>query len=265
MSKTIHYTVSGKGKVIVLLHGFIEEGSMWNDLAGELSKKYKVIVPDLPGFGNTPLTTSKLSMEYYANKVFTVLKEEKVSKCIILGHSMGGYVVLRFAEKYPEMLRGFGLLNSHCFEDTAEKKENRKKGNQFIEKLGTSVFVRELYSGLFHSSFHSKKILKYGTGQKLIDELCAKAEKYSPTALIAANTAMLNRKDKSNILKKAEVPVLLISGKQDESAPLEYSLNQASFAPVTHFHLFDNCKHMSVFEKQKETREAILNFAEFCF
>ena len=219
----MYYKVTGKGKTVVLIHGFIEEGLMWNDTAKALSKNYKVIVPDLEGFGNSPLESKTLSMEKYANDIFELLKKEKVNKCIMLGHSMGGYITLYFAEKYPEMLTGFGLINSHCYADTKEKKANRKKGNEFIGKYGTGVFVKELYGNLFHSSFKN---------EKLIASLISKAEKYSPEALIAANTAMANRKNKEDVLKIAPVPVLLINGKQDESAPFIYTSKQASLPAI---------------------------------
>lgn len=248
----MNYKVFGKGKPVVLIHGFIEEGSMWNETAKALSKKFKIIVPDLEGFGSSPLQKKFLSMEYYADELYSLLNREKIKKCIVLGHSMGGYITLHFAEKYPDMLTGFGLINSHCFADTEEKKVNRKKGNEFIGKHGTKLFVRELYRNLFHPSFKNNKLIK---------ELTEKAEKYSREALIAANSAMMNRRSKEDVLKNSPVPVLLINGKQDESAPFNLTLQQASFPPIADVHFFDKCKHMSVFEKKKETIKAI---EEFC-
>lgn len=251
------YRTEGKGKAVMLVHGFVEEGSMWNGTLQALSKNYKVIAPDLPGFGQSSMINSKLSMETYAELLHKILEKEKVKQCILIGHSMGGYAALYFAENHPSFLKGLGLINSHCFEDSAEKKGNRKKGNEFIANYGTKVFVNEIYNNLFHSSFKKKN-------QKLIKEMIADAEKYLPQALIATNIAMMNRKDKSHVLTETKVPVLLISGKEDETVPLEYSLKQASFAAVTDFHLFDKTKHMSVFEKKKETIAAIENFIECC-
>lgn len=249
----MYYREWGKGKAIILLHGFIEEGSMWNDLAQVLSKKYRVIVPDLEGFGESKLESRKLSMTNYAQDIFLLLQKLKIKKCILLGHSMGGYITLHFAEKYSEMLTAFGLINSHCFADTAEKKLNRKKGNEFIQKHGTKVFVRELYRNLFHPAFKN---------EKLVAALSAKAETYSSEALVAANTAMMNRADKAQVLKTSKVPVLLINGKQDESAPAEFTLKQAAYPAIADVHFYENCKHMSLFEKKKESTSAILNFAE---
>ena len=87
----------------MLIHGFVEEGSMWDNVAKALSKSCQLIIPDLPGFGKSPLTTSSLSMEYYADEIYALLKIEKVKQCVMLGHSMGGYVTLHFAEKYSSI------------------------------------------------------------------------------------------------------------------------------------------------------------------
>jgi pimeloyl-ACP methyl ester carboxylesterase len=253
----MYYKVSGKGKAVVLLHGFIEEGSMWNDVAKSLSQTHKVLVPDLPGFGKSEINNPKqeISMKGYAEEVYAMLQKEKVKKCIMLGHSMGGYITLYFAEKHPEMLYAFGLINSHCFEDTPEKKANRKKGIEFIRQHGTKPFVTELYRSIFHETFIKKN-------KKLVDSLITKALKYKPEAVIKANEAMMKRKGKENVLKNATVPVLFINGKEDQSAPLELTLKQASYPSVAHVHFFAGCKHMSVFEKKKETIRIITDFCK---
>lgn len=256
----MYYRVTGKGKTVVLLHGFIEDGRLWDETATLLSKKYKVIVPDLEGFGQSPLQTSDLSMNYYADAVYHLLQTEKVKGCAMLGHSMGGYITLHFAEKYPHLLSGFGLINSHCFADGEQKKVNRKKGNDFISRHGTEPFVKELYNGIFHPSFFSKKVAGGQTGRQFVNKLIKQAEQYSPAALIAANTAMMNRAGKEGVLKNAGVPVLLINGKQDESAPYTSTLQQASYPSISDIHFFDQVKHMSLFEKKRETHQAIEQF-----
>jgi pimeloyl-ACP methyl ester carboxylesterase len=150
------------------------------------------------------------------------------------------------------------LINSHCFEDTAEKKKNRLKGIEFIRKHGTRPFVTELYNNIFHESFKKKH-------RKLIDGLIAKAARYTPEAVMSANAAMMNRKGKEEVLKNATVPVLFINGKEDESAPLAYTLKQAPYPNVTNVHFFGNCKHMCVFERKMETNQIIQDFCDRVF
>ncbi|MFN8285139.1 MAG: alpha/beta hydrolase [Chitinophagales bacterium] len=248
------YRTEGRGKVVMLVHGFIEEGSMWNDVVKLLSKTYKVIVPDLPGFGKSGLLP-EISMEIYADYVKAICNKEKIKKLTLLGHSMGGYVTLNFAEQFPERLNGFGLLNSHCFEDAPEKKENRKKGIEFIRKYGSKPFVTELYNSIFHDNFKKKN-------RRFIDGLIKQASAYSPEALMLANAAMMNRKDKQHVLKNTNVPVLIIGGKKDGSAPLDLVLKQASMPAVADIHIYAEAKHMSIFERKKEALAAIKAFCE---
>lgn len=252
----MYYTVSGKGKTVVLVHGFLEEGSMWSQVCKGLAKNYRVIVPDLEGFGHSPLISKKLSMEKYAAAIFDLLQKEKVKKCVLLGHSMGGYIALHFAEKYGQALCGYGLINSHCFADTAAKKASRKKQNEFIARHGSVAYAHELYQNMFHADFKNKTLIK---------KLSARAGKYSPDALIAANVSMMKRKSKAEVLKNATVPVLMINGKQDDIAPLHFTTQQAAFPPVADIHFYSKGKHMSLFETKRESMTAISRFVAFCF
>ena len=156
------------------------------------------------------------------------------------------------------MLAGFGLVNSHCFEDTPQKKENRLKGIDFIQRNGTQFFIKELYNNIFHESFKKKN-------RKLIDTMIIQAQKYTPEATMRASAAMMNRKDKSEVLKKAKVPVLFINGEEDESALMVYTLKQASYPANADFNLFAQSKHMSVFERKAETLKIITAFCDRCF
>lgn len=253
----MQYKVTGKGKAVVLIHGFIEEGGMWSDMVRSLSKKYKVLVPDLPGFGKSVLEDpAKVSMAWYATQVYDMLQNEKVKKCVMLGHSMGGYITLSFAEKHSDMLSGFGLINSHCFADSAEKKANRKKSIAFIEKHGGKPFVKDLYYSIFHEQYIK-------TNKELVHNMIAKAELYTTQSLTAATAAMMNREDKSAVLKKAKVPVLLIGGKEDPAVPLEAQLKQAPLANISYLHIYSECKHMSIFEKKRESLHAVKDYLKF--
>jgi pimeloyl-ACP methyl ester carboxylesterase len=250
------YRIKGKGKTVMLVHGFMEEGSLWKKLMKTMEGEYQFIVPDLPGFGQSEMI-SAVSMEEYAAYLKAICSAEKVKSFILLGHSMGGYVALAFAEKYARMLVGLGLLNSHCYADAPAKKANRRKTIAFIEKHGTEPFVKEFYANIFDESYKKKH-------PAVIKAIAKTAMKYEAQDVIAVTKAMMNRKDKSSVLQNTKVPVLLINGLKDEVVPADLALKQASLPKVCDFHLFDKSKHMSMFEKKKETVKAIRDFAELC-
>jgi pimeloyl-ACP methyl ester carboxylesterase len=151
------------------------------------------------------------------------------------------------------MLTGFGLINSQCYADSTEKKANRKKSIDFIKKHGTKPFVKELYPNLFNEAYLKQN-------RKVVNAMIAKAEKYTLEAVAAATAAMMNREDKSGVLKNSKVPVLLLGGKDDTAAPLDAQLKQAPLPSVSHVYIFGQCKHMSLYEKKKETFTAVKNF-----
>ena len=101
----LFYTDQGKGNPIVLLHGFLENSKMWMDLVPEISKKNRVICIDLLGHGKTPCLGYVHTMELMAEAVESILNHLKIKDSIIIGHSMGGYVALAFAEKNPKRVK----------------------------------------------------------------------------------------------------------------------------------------------------------------
>lgn len=254
---TCSYTKSGKGQVILLLHGFVEEGSLWASTTRWLSKHYCVIVPDLPGFGESMLPTRHKNwhIDDYADFVLAICEKEKVASFHVFGHSMGGYIALAIAQKTSKQIVSLGLINSHCFADSKEKKANRKKGNEFIAQYGSLPFVKEVLPNLFTPSFLNKN-------NQLIQKLIKQAGQYSPETLIAANSAMAKRPDNSTVLQELTIPVLLISGKTDEAVPLSISLQQVPLAKFTDFHLFKQTKHVAMLEDPQRFKRTLLRFLQ---
>ncbi|WP_369407157.1 alpha/beta fold hydrolase [Seonamhaeicola sediminis] len=123
---TIFYTDHGKGSAIVLLHGFLENSNIWKPFIPQLSKKNRVVCIDLLGHGQTECLGYIHSMELMAEVVETVLKHLKIRRSIFVGHSMGGYVALAFAEKNPDNVKGLCLMNSTARSDTQEKKNKQR-------------------------------------------------------------------------------------------------------------------------------------------
>ena len=252
-NKTLFYRRSGNGIPLILIHGFCEDSSMWNEFKKAFSN-CKIICPDLPGFGNSSLPHQK-SIHYYAMAVKAILNKEKVKKCIMIGHSMGGYVSLAFAEKYPTQLVGMGLFHSHPFADTDIGKDNRHKGIAFIDKFGHKKYVEGLMPKLFPPKFKRSPILK---------KLIAKAAQYSASSIKTGLQAMADRPDRSSVLAQSTYPVLIIAGKEDQVIPFDLSAQFVHLPAVASVHLLEGIGHMGMFEDAANTSAIIKEFIYFC-
>src|SRR5689334_1243546 len=119
--KKIFFRSKGTGTALVLLHGFAEDGSVWKKQF-DIFPNHLLIVPDLPGSGGSD-NTDDMSIDGMAVTIHDFLKELGIERCIIIGHSMGGYITLAYAEKFKDSLIGFGLFHSTAFPDSKEKIE----------------------------------------------------------------------------------------------------------------------------------------------
>lgn len=251
--KNINYIDEGKGKVIVLLHGFTESLRIWDSFAAQLSKKYRVITIDLPGHGKSDCISEVHGMELMADVIFDVLKKLRIGKCLMVGHSMGGYITMAFAAKYPKMLRGFSLFHSHCFPDTKAEQENRDRTINIVNQDKFS-YVAQFIPSLFPVEVHKKY-------SKQIERLIQRASKMSKEGVIAALEGMKVRTDQSELLKTTKLPVLFILGLKDSRAPLTRLWEMISMPAVSETLILRECGHMGYIESPDETYEAIQAFA----
>jgi pimeloyl-ACP methyl ester carboxylesterase len=251
----LHYTESGSGKTLVLVHGFCESTLIWNKFQSQLSKKYRVICPDLPGFGKSPLKVKGISIAYYAEMLKELLLFLNVEQCCMIGHSLGGYITLAFAEKYPAMLNSFGLFHSTAFADNAEKKESRNKTIQFIEKHGVEMFAQSFVAPLFYAG--NRASLK-----EEITLMTSIAASSSKDGVIEATKAMRDRQDRTHVLKNTNLPVLFIIGKEDTAVPLEKSLEQCYLPGNSTACFIKDAGHMGMLEKPEETIRIVERFMD---
>ena len=243
----INYTVEGKlnHNTVVFLHGFTESLEIWDEFSAELSLDYKVICIDLPGHGRSDCIDNIHTMNLMADCVKEVLNEEKTDNCIVIGHSMGGYVTLAFAEKYSEFMKGLGLFHSSALADTPEGKANRVKTIEVIEN-NHNKFIMNFIPDLFTPS--SRTTLK-----KEIDILINNAQKMSKQAIIAALRGMMERNDMTHVLKNANYPVLFIAGKQDSRVPFNKILEQIALPKDSFSVLMHDVAHMGYLEASEKT------------
>ncbi|HVU54677.1 MAG TPA: alpha/beta fold hydrolase [Puia sp.] len=242
------------GTPLILLHGFAEDSSLWDIQKEYLKDKHRLIIPDLPGSGQAPLTNDT-SMEGMAAAVKARLDAENIAQCIMVGHSMGGYVALAFAELYPERLKAFGLFHSTSYADTEEKKAARKKGIEFIRKNGAAPFIRQSIPNLF--SERSKQ-----EHPEWVQDLIQRYSSFAPDALVSYYEAMIRRPDRSHVLNNFNGPVLFVIGGQDSAVPLMASLQQCHMPSISHIHILQDAGHMGMIEDSDRAGRILDNFTK---
>lgn len=247
---TISYSDYGKGSALVLLHGFLENQFMWNDIIPELSKKNRIITIDLLGHGQTECLGYIHTMEDQADMVHAVLQELRIRKAAFVGHSMGGYIALAYAELYPDTVKGFVLLNSTSRADSDERKLNRDRAINAVKHNYTN-FVSLAISNLFSEENRTKLVEK-------IESVKTQALETPLQGIIASLEGMKIRKDREVILHFAPYPIVLILGKKDGVLPYNEAVEQVENTEVKLVTLESG--HMSHMENPKELLKAILEF-----
>lgn len=246
----IAYTDQGKGTAIVLLHGFLENSTMWKYLAPVLEKKYRVVCIDLLGHGQSDSVGYVHKMEDMADAVHQVLSDLKIRKAVFIGHSMGGYVSLAFAELYPDMMKGLVLMNSTSRADSEERVLNRTRAIKAVKQNYVAA-VRMSIANLFSEE----------NRELLIDEIEWVKNEALQTPLqgiIAAQEGMKLRNDREVILHFAPYPILLILGKKDPV--LNYEENKEQIENTAVQLVTFNDGHMSHIENKVELEKVLLDF-----
>jgi pimeloyl-ACP methyl ester carboxylesterase len=252
--KKIYFQASGKGPAIVLLHGFLESGEVWKSFARRLSDSFQVITIDLPGHGQSEYTGPVAAMDDMAEAVRHVLKSLNISSCLMVGHSMGGYVTLAFAEKYPRIIKGLVLFHSQAGADSHETQIARERTIALVKKDHQS-FIKNFIPDLFDPS-NMKKFAKE------IEILKEMAQKTSKEGLIAALEGMKMRPDRQHVLLNSKMPVLFIIGKNDSRIPMEVVIPQTLLPEHSEMLLLDHVGHMGFIEASIKTFAALKGFAE---
>ncbi|MBE0648581.1 MAG: alpha/beta hydrolase [Bacteroidales bacterium] len=255
--KKITFTDSGEGPCLVLLHGFTESSTIWNRFVRRLSKEIRVIAVDLPGFGQSDCLEPVHPMELMADIVKRVLLNRGVRQCVMAGHSMGGYVVLAFAQMYPRMLKGICIFHSHPWADTPEGQRNRDRAIEVV-KADKFNFILQFIPTLFPE----------GTAdiyRKRINKLIEEASGLSKEGIIAAITGMKERKDSTETLKNLDIPVLFILGMKDTKIPTERAGEMVLLPKHSESLILQDVAHMGFYEAPRKTLAMLGDFTARCW
>lgn len=242
---------------VVFLHGFGEDNRIWTAQVNWLKKDHPVLAPDLPGSGQNPaLLPGTPSIEAMADYVKNLLDEQGITKAILIGHSMGGYIALAFAAKYPEQLSAIGLFHSTTYADNEEKIAARRKGINFIRKNGAAAFLRQSIPNLFADTSRTQH-------PEWVNHLIEKYAGFNPDSLVYYYEAMIHRPDRSALLQAFDKPVLFLIGEQDKTVPLNDSLQQAHMPSTAFIHILAGTGHLGMLEEEERSNKILKDFLDF--
>lgn len=242
------------GATIVLLHGYLESLDVWDDFTRLLEPHMRVIALDLPGHGISELKGEVHTMEFLADTVHAVLKLCDVNKCIICGHSMGGYAALEFLRKYPQATSGIILFHSVPYADTEGKKENRRREIEIV-----LAGKKELIAATTFKSFAPFNRKKFA---QTIEELADQAFLTDDDGVLALLRGMGERRDNNSTLSESGVPQMFIFGRGDEYITAEIAADMIARHPQAQVLWLEKSGHIGFVEEPEKSAQAIIQFSD---
>ncbi len=256
-NRKVRYGVEGAGTTIVLLHGYLETLEIWKDFSSDLAKAFRVISVDLPGHGESEIFSNVHSMDLMAGAVKAVLDTEEIGKCVLFGHSLGGYVTLAFADNYPERLLGFSLFHSAPFPDTEEKRANRDREIELVRQGKKElIFKTNIPKGFATDNL-----------QRLSEEVnraMSLAFKSPDEGIIAILNGMKIRPDRTEIIKNCNVPFLWILGKKDNYILYDGIKKIIEINDKGRVFVLENSGHLGFIEEKDNAIQEVSSFVRNC-
>ncbi len=250
---SLFYRDEGTGNTIVLLHGYLESSEIWGSFGVALSKHNRVISLDLPGHGKSSPVCGNQTIEIMADSVKAVLDHLEIARAVIVGHSMGGYVTLAFAELFPEKTIAFCLFHSHALADSEEKKLNREREIDLVRSGKKSLIVNTNIPRTFSNDNIVKLVAEVERAKNI--GLNTKDE-----GIICALHGMKSRPDRQRVLRESNMPVMIIAGRKDNVIPFGHYEQHFSLAVRTEVLILENSGHMGFIEETEKSLEGILKF-----
>jgi len=241
---TLAYERLGKGMPLMLIHGYPLDHTSWDEVASLLENKFDVILPDLRGFGQSTTVETPYTISDMADDLASLLDHLEVEKAALAGHSMGGYVALAFAKKYPQRVSGLGLVSSQAVADSPEGKDRRYQTAADVVEKGVNIVAEAM----------TPKLSTDASVQAFVRDVIVKQSKSS---VIGALKAMAERENLMSHLSSVKFPVVLIHGNADLLIPIERAKEIKAVLPSAQFVELQGAGHMPMMEFARETAEGL--------
>jgi pimeloyl-ACP methyl ester carboxylesterase len=248
----LSYTETGTGPTLVLLHGFPLDARAWHGVADLLASRFRVIMPDLRGFGASA-SDAPFTIESLADDVFAFLQAKNLGGVILGGLSMGGYVALAFAKKYPQALRGLLLVDTTASGDSIDGKAGRMKRIETVKTGGSRAVAEQMFPKMITEQTIREKPAVVHLLREIMNAC-------PPTTIEHALLAMRDREDFTAMLPSITVPSLVIVGKDDAIIPLDVAYAVASAIGHGTMVVIPSAGHMAPLEQPQAVADAIARF-----
>ena len=249
----IHFSDSGRGATIVLLHGYLESSEVWNGFAEKLSSDFRVILIDLPGHGLSDVYGEVHGMEFIATGIKELIDYLDIKKVFLTGHSLGGYVALAFLELFPDSLAGYCLFHSQPFPDPPAVIDKRKREIEIV-KMGKKNLM---YPDNVIKMFAPSNLEKFAGELQRSKDIAALLP---GDGIIALLNGMMIRPSRLSFMEEGKVPFLWMLGSMDSYIPCELIQTRVKLPSNATVVVLTNSGHMGFVEEEQRSLEVIKEF-----
>jgi len=246
---TLHCLQQGNGPALVLLHAFPVDARMWQGQLADLSSRFRVIAPDFGGFGQSPLA-GPFTVGSMADDIHQLLHGLGAPPCVLAGISMGGYVAMQIARKYPQDLRGLILVDTKDTADTAEQRENRTRMIEVARTRGSTAVADLMFPKMLSPDTVDHRPEQARFLRQMMESCPA------PT-IEHALAALRDRPDMSEELPKIATPTLIVVGDADSITPISVAEAMQRKIPGAKLAVINGAGHMSPLEQPSQVNRAI--------
>jgi pimeloyl-ACP methyl ester carboxylesterase len=249
----IHFSDSGNGTPIVLLHGYLESSEVWNGFAEKLSSDFRVISVDLPGHGLSNVYGEVHGMEFMATGIKELIDYLDIKKVFLTGHSLGGYITMAFLELFPDQLTGYCLFHSQPFSDPPAVVDKRKREIEIV-KMGKKNLM---YPDNVIRMFATSNLEKFASALQQSKDI---ASRLPGEGIIAVLNGMIVRPSRLSFMEEGKVPFLWILGSMDSYIPCEVIQSKVKLPFNARVVVLTNSGHMGFIEEEERSLEIIKDF-----
>jgi 3-oxoadipate enol-lactonase len=238
---------------VVLLHGYPFNRSLWNEQASALGNSYRVITPDLRGLGESESTPGPATMNRMAQDVAALLDHLEISRAVVGGLSMGGYVALAFYKQFPSRVRSLILADTRAQADTEEGKQTRFQQADKALAEGMAGIADSMLPKLLTPETVSKR-------PEVVKRVRDMMLKTKPEGAAGALLGMAEREDQTALLSQVSCPTLILVGREDPITPVADSEKMHREIAGSRLVVIENAAHVSNLERTDQFNEELMRF-----